>query len=75
LVGFLDKLIVWAEQAENQLFVVLTDCVQSIKRLLAYTTFVIKTQKEGVKLLTIKDIKSQEYSIKGLLEVEEDGGN
>ena len=51
------------------------DEVYSIKRVLATDSYILKTLKEGVKLLTFKEEEEEEedkqFSIQHLLEVEE----
>ena len=49
--------------------------VFSIKRVMTTNSYIIKTEKEGVKVLTIDDLKSKQFSLKLLLEAKEDGLN
>jgi hypothetical protein len=56
LVGFYhDGLILWNEESEEQLLQICQDQVCSIKRILTTNTYIIKTRKNGLKSLTIKN--------------------
>ena len=58
LVGFMNYgLIVWNEQTDEKLFQICQDRVESIKRILTTNTYIIKTQNNGLKVLTIKNLK------------------
>jgi hypothetical protein len=67
LVGFSDKLIVWNEQTEEELFQVSTDHVAGIRRVMSSNNYILKTLKEGLKVLTIKSLKTEEFSVQNLL--------
>jgi hypothetical protein len=43
--------------------------VDSIKRVMSNENYILKKRKEGLKLLTINDLKSKEFSVKHLLDV------
>ena len=47
------------------------DEVYSIKRVLATDSYILKTLKDGVKLLTFKEEEDKQFSIQHLLEAEE----
>jgi hypothetical protein len=71
LVGFRnDLLTVWDEENDSQLLKISDDAVYSIKRVLTSNSYIIKTFKDGVKVLAINDLKGQNYSLKLLLEVD-----
>ena len=73
LVGFYnDGLIVWNEQTNQQLFQICQDIVCSIKRVGNTNTYIIKTKKNGLKLLTIKNLKTAQFSLQHLLEAKEE---
>jgi Neuraminidase (sialidase) len=73
LVGFEDHgLIVWDEESDKQLFKISHDKVFSIKRVKTANSFIIKTERQGVKVLIIDDLKLQQFSLKILLEANED---
>ena len=52
-----DGLIVWNEQTDQQLFQIFQDRALSIKRILTTNTYIIKTQNNGLKVFTIKNLK------------------
>jgi hypothetical protein len=59
LVGlYCDGLKVWDEQTDQEMFDICKDTVFSIKRILNSNSYVIKTYKNGIKLLTIKNLKT-----------------
>ena len=71
LLGFYNpgKLVVWNEQTGQQLIQICDDRVLSIKRVMNSNKFIIKTaRKKGVKVLTMNDFKSNQYSLKHLLD-------
>ena len=57
LVGSSYRFIVWNEHSDQELFQICQDRVFSIKRILTTNTYIIKTQKYGLKLFTIKNFK------------------
>ena len=57
LVGSCYRLIVWDEHSDQQLFQICQDRVFSIKRILTTNTYILKTEKYGLKLFTIKNLK------------------
>ena len=59
LVGFIfDGLIVWDENTDQQVLEICQDYVISIKRILTTNSYIIKTKNNGLKLLTIKNLKN-----------------
>ena len=70
-VGYLDGLIVWNAQTDQKLFQICQDRVISIKRILTTNTYIIKTDNNGLKLLTIKNLERSEFSLKHLLDLTE----
>ena len=73
LVGFeKDGLTVWKEQTDQQLFKVCQDQVFSIKRVLTTNTYIIKTEKNGLKLLSIKNLKTSKFLLQDLLKAAEE---
>jgi hypothetical protein len=77
LVGFRqgDGLILWNELTD-QLVSEICDCkVFSIKRVITTNNYIIKTRDEGVKVVTINDLKSKEFSLKHLLDAKESDWN
>ena len=64
----LESMAVWNEQTDQELFTVYNNRVVSIKRVLSTSSFIIRTSKEGVKLLSIKDIATKQFSLHNLLE-------
>jgi hypothetical protein len=67
-----DGLTVWEEQTDQQLFKICQDQVFSIKRVLTTKTFIIKTEKNGLKLLSIKNFKTSNFSLQDLLQAAEE---
>lgn len=66
LVGFENyKLQVWDEEKNQDLFPVSDDKVCQIKRVLATNNYIIKSETEGVKLLSL-DLKNQRITMKNL---------
>ena len=58
LVGFCkDGLILWNEQTDHQLSEIYGGTLWSIKRVITTNNYVIKTENEGVKVVTINDLK------------------
>ena len=49
--------------------------VCSIKRVVTANCFIIKREKQGVYVLTIDDLNTKHFSLKLLLEAEEDSWN
>jgi len=69
LVGFDGNgLVVWNEQTDQELFRVYERNVNSIKRVISTKSFIIHTAYEGVKLLTIKDLATNQFSLHHLFE-------
>ena len=76
LVGFYsDKLRVWNEQNEQEMCLISDDRLYSIKRVMSTDYYFLKTRNNELKLLTINDLKSKQFTIKHLLEVKQEGGN
>jgi hypothetical protein len=77
LVGFFkDGLILWNEQTDQLLYKICSDDrVFSIKRVLTTNNYIIKTEKDGVKVLTINDLESFKFSVQHLLDAIELSGN
>jgi hypothetical protein len=72
LVGFRwDGLILWNEQTDQLLSQICGGGVFSIKRVITTNNYLIKTD-EGVKVLTINDLKSKQFSLKHLLDAKEE---
>jgi hypothetical protein len=72
LVGFVDDgLIMWNELTDQLLSEICDGGVLSIKRVITINNYVIKTNKEGVKVVTINDLKSKQFSLKHLLDAKE----
>ena len=61
-------LILWDEEKVQQLFRISYDLAVSIKRVMTINSFIFKTGEGGVKLLSIDDLKSLQFSLKVLLE-------
>jgi hypothetical protein len=71
LVGFYSYgLILWNEQTDQLLSEICGDRVFSIKRVITTNNYVIKTD-EGVKVVTINDLKCNQFSLKHLLDAKE----
>ena len=49
---------IWDEQTDQEMFEICKDTVFSIKRILNSNSYIIKTYKNGIKLLTIKNLKT-----------------
>jgi MoaA/NifB/PqqE/SkfB family radical SAM enzyme len=64
-----EGLVFWNEQTDTELFSVFWDWVRSIKRVLTTNRFIITTQEKGVKLLSIKDVATNQFSLDILFEV------
>jgi hypothetical protein len=72
LVGFYGNgLILWNEQTDQLLSQICGGTVCSIKRVITTNNYLIKTYKEGVKVFTINDLKSKQFSLKHLLDAKE----
>ena len=72
LVGFRDDgLILWNEQTDQLLLEICDDSVFSIKRVLTTNNYIIKTENDGVKVVTINDLESLKFSVQHLLEARE----
>jgi hypothetical protein len=72
LVGFGgDGLILWNEQRDQLLSQICGGRVLSIKRVITTNNYLIKTKDEGVKVVTINDLKSNQFSLKHLLDAKE----
>jgi hypothetical protein len=63
---------VWDEEKDQELFSISDDMVFSIKRVMNTNNFIIKTEQQGVKVVTLDDLKSKEFSLKVLLEAKEE---
>ena len=65
LVGFNydDGLILWNEQTDQLLSQICGGGVFSIKRVITTNNYIIKTRNEGVKVVTINDLKSKKISL------------
>ena len=50
---------------------IISDTVYAIKRVIAPNSYIIKTEKQGIQLLTIDDLKSKQFSLTLLLEAKE----
>jgi hypothetical protein len=75
LVGFYSHgLILWNEQTDQLLSEICGDRVSSIKRVITTNNYLIKTYKEGVKVVTINDLMSGKFSVQHLLDAI-DGSN
>jgi hypothetical protein len=75
LVGFQSQyngLIEWDQEKDVQLFRICQDGVFSIKRVITSNNYIIKTENQGVKVLTIDDLRLKQFSLKFLLEAKED---
>lgn len=57
LVGFTTEIIVWSESSDQEVLRISIECVLSIKRVVTTNNYIIKTEKRGVKVLTISDLK------------------
>jgi hypothetical protein len=76
LVGFRDDgLILWNEQTDQLLSKICGGSVCSIKRVITTNNYLIKTYKEGVKVVTINDLMPLKFSVQHLLDAKEDGWN
>ena len=64
-------LILWNEQTDQLLSEICGGTVLSIKRVITTNNYIIKTRDEGVKVVTINDLKSKEFSLKHLLDAKE----
>jgi hypothetical protein len=74
LVGFdYGGLILWNEKTDQLLSKICDDTVFSIKRVLTTNNYIIKTEKDGVKVVTINDLESLQFSVQYLLEVRDEG--
>ena len=49
--------------------------VFSIKRVITTNCYIVKTKKQGVKVLTIDDLNTKQFSLKLLLEAKEESWN
>ena len=58
----------WNEQTEKQLFQISNDAALSIKRVMTSNKYIVKTWREGVKVLTINDLKSNSFSLQHSLD-------
>jgi hypothetical protein len=61
---------VWNEKSNQELFTVFEKPVDSIKRVFSTFNYIFNTEKEGVCLLTIKDLASNRFSIHHLFKAE-----
>ena len=76
LVGFYSNgLKVWNEKTDQELFQICKETLFSIKRILTTNTFIIKTYKNGIKILTIKNLKTSEFSLQDLLDAKDTDWN
>ena len=55
LVGFDHQMIAWNEETDKELFKISDDRVDSMRRVMTSNQYILKTLKEGVKLLSIND--------------------
>ena len=58
----------WNEQTASELFRVFNGNVILTKRVLSNNSFIFSTQDDGVKLLTIKDLATKQFSVHQLFE-------
>jgi hypothetical protein len=73
LVGsYSDGLILWNEQTDQLLSKICDDTVLSIKRVMTTNNYVIKTWNVGVKVVTMNDLVSLEFSVNQLLDANEE---
>ena len=73
LIGFYwDGLILWNEQTDQLLSKICDDTVLSIKRVMTTNNYLIKTEDEGVKVVTINDLMPLKFSVQHLLDAKED---
>jgi hypothetical protein len=77
LVGFYNYgLILWNEQTDQLLSKISdNDGVFSVKRVLTTNNYIIKTENDGVKVVTINDLESFKFSVQHLLDAIELSGN
>ena len=76
LVGFSsDGLILWNELTDQLLSQICGGTVLSIKRVITTNNYLIKTWKEGVKVVTINDLMPLKFSVQHLLDAKEEYGN
>ena len=71
LVGFRHRLILWDEQRDQEVREITDERVFSIKRVLTTDHYIIKTWKQGVKVVIIKGLKEMTVSIQHFLEAKE----
>jgi hypothetical protein len=72
LVGFYnDGLILWNEQTDQLLSQICGGSVCSIKRVITTNNYLIKTEDEGVKVVTINDLMPLKFSVQHLLDAKE----
>ena len=74
LVGLVneDMVALWNEQTDQQLLKISEDLAWSIKRVPTTGTFILKTQEDGLKLLTITDFTKHQFSLtQGQLQTKE----
>ena len=67
------KLRVWDEQKEQEMCQISVDPLSSIKRVINTNNYILKTKKNGLKLLTIRDLELKKITIQHLLDVIENG--
>lgn len=74
LLGFnKDKLRVWNQETEQEMYLISEDRLYSIKRVLSTEYFILKTDNNGLKLLTVNDLGSNQFTIQDFLEAKDEG--
>jgi hypothetical protein len=73
LVGISNRLIVWDLHKDQELCQLTEAWAFSIRRVMS--SYIIKTKKEGVKILTFKDMQAERYSLQSLFEGGSTGEN
>jgi hypothetical protein len=63
-----DGLILWNEQTDQVLAKICDGSLLSIKRVMTTNNYIIKTRYEGVKVVTINDLKLYKFSLKHMLD-------
>jgi hypothetical protein len=69
LVGLEDKLIVWNEERDYEMYQIINDDVYSIERVISNDKFILNTCEDGLKILTINDLDGKQFTIQKLLNV------
>ena len=70
-----NMIALWDEQTDQHLLRISGDLAWSIKRVLASNAFLLKTQRDGLKLMTFENLARNQHSLKQFHGTKEVWGN